>query len=95
MNYDQIQAILLGVTETLKLLYEQPDYQSAEASNLFNTINDVRLIDAIKVLRDISDGFADLEKKMAGEMPPNIARMPLYPAEALNSQTDGDDDIPF
>lgn len=69
MSVEQIKLIILGSSETLRLLLNQPEYHEIAGSEKFGTANKLGLMDAIQILSELHDAIEEAEHDMENNLP--------------------------
>ncbi|MBL1202472.1 MAG: hypothetical protein FWK04_26245 [Nostoc sp. GBBB01] len=77
LTVEQIQNILNGCEQSLRMLQATPEFRALQSSRYFSTSNDLVLADAIQTLVEVSDGIANVQALESGFFDDQIAKSKL------------------
>ncbi|WP_414541676.1 hypothetical protein [Nostoc sp. CCY0012] len=65
LTTEQIQSILKGIEETLRMLQAKSEYREIEATEEFTRANDFNLLDVIHALGEVQEGIENFQSTQA------------------------------
>ncbi|MCG6133972.1 MAG: hypothetical protein MET45_04840 [Nostoc sp. LLA-1] len=65
LTTEQIQSILKGIEETLRMLQAKSEYREIEATEEFTRANDFNLLDVIHALGEVQEGIENFQYTQA------------------------------